>query len=435
MQRGPRPSPRPPQTPATEADNNPDNAVIDLEIQDDPGRSWIPEAPPQTFEELLQALTKVVHNLLQASFAQPSEAVTSLAYRACSYLTQMQALFYQQNPQGETPQRNAAQGTDPTAIVFALDNPLIEVEATLAHMAQNHGDFPRRHLYHEIARVEQLLKEAKQVLVTWGRDPDAPGAHEGTASIRNALDALDWSHLAVEEGSIVQIGETLQQALGAVQRCRGYMETLMKWLQAKFEDTSGSPVKKRRMGDGNERASGSNQSPVFDLPHTQHHDATAPVRHPPEPHPRQGVPAGQDSGVPQASGASIAREATPYAILRAQEILREAMPFAEQELAHFLAEAHAHLAGWTQSLWGHPVRLVPAPDHRGCEATQTQLEQSGDVTPMSQADTVICQPVLPRGRTPTTTMRRTRAPSHRRRRLQAALADTSESDEGEDDES
>ena len=76
--------------------------------------------------------------------------------------------------------------------------------------------------------MEQLLKDTKHMLLSWGKDPEAPGAHEGAASIRNALDALDWCHMAVEEGSIMQTGETLHQALQAVQRCRGYMDALLK---------------------------------------------------------------------------------------------------------------------------------------------------------------------------------------------------------------
>ena len=42
-------------------------------------RAWIPEAAPQTPLEILQALTTVVHDLLQASFSQPNEDVTILA--------------------------------------------------------------------------------------------------------------------------------------------------------------------------------------------------------------------------------------------------------------------------------------------------------------------------------------------------------------------
>ncbi|OLP87868.1 hypothetical protein AK812_SmicGene30877 [Symbiodinium microadriaticum] len=183
----------------------------------DPPAAWITEPTPQTPVDLLQALTKVVHELLQASFNQPNELVTTLAYRACNYITEMHA-------GGPLPQQPQAADLgitlDPTTTIFALDNPIIEVEATLVHMLQNHREMPRRHLSKEASRLEQLLKDAKQVLTAWGRDPNAPGAHEGVASIRNTIDALDWFHLAVEEGGVAQMEETLEQALQAIHRVK-----------------------------------------------------------------------------------------------------------------------------------------------------------------------------------------------------------------------
>ena len=416
--------------------------------------SWIPAAPPQTPAELLRALTQVVHDLLQASFAQPSEQVTILAYRACSYLTQLNSARSEQDTGEAPPQANQALPHDPTVAIFALDNSLIEAEATLEHMMHHHRDLPRRHLYNEIARVEQLLKDTKQVMNAWGKDPEAPGAHEGVAGLRNALDALDWCHLAVEEGSIAQIGETLQQATAAVKRSRGYMDSLLEWLHNRFADARGSPAKRQRSG---EKASGSNQAPTW--------TGALPAQPPFPPPPLQLRPAPDDQrereeheqalsrelrdrhdrrparhsdGTSNASqlqhqreqGRPCTGEATPYAVLRAQEILQQAMPFAEQELAHFLAEAHAHLAAWTTSIWGHPIQLV-ADSSMEQEVMPTQPEHHGELTPASQAETVLF-PQPTRGRPPETSVRRTRQPSHRRRRLQAALANTSESSDNED---
>ena len=54
----------------------------------DSSTAWIPEPAPQTPVDLLQALTQVIHELLQASFSQPNEMVTTLAYRACNYITE-----------------------------------------------------------------------------------------------------------------------------------------------------------------------------------------------------------------------------------------------------------------------------------------------------------------------------------------------------------
>ena len=60
-----------------------------------------------------------------------------------------------------------------------------------------------------------------------GEGPRAPGAHEGTAGVKNALDALDWVHLAVTEGSVVQVGEYSSIALHAIRRSIEYMNKLI----------------------------------------------------------------------------------------------------------------------------------------------------------------------------------------------------------------
>ena len=53
---------------------------------------------------------------------------------------------------------------------------MVEAEATLAHLAQTTGDL--RYLTKELSRIEQYLKDAKQIMASWGRDPNAPGAHD-----------------------------------------------------------------------------------------------------------------------------------------------------------------------------------------------------------------------------------------------------------------
>ena len=400
-------------------------------------RAWIPESAPQTPTEILQALTKVVHDLLQASFSQPNEEVTILAYRACGYLTQLQSAS-QAAPAGNGPDT-----VPPTATTFAFDNPLIEAEATLHNLYQNHNDLPKRHLYSEIARVEQLLKDAKQVFTSWARDPEALGAHEGIAGIRNALDAMDWAHLAVEEGGIAQIGETLLIASEATQRSKAYMDTLMVWLRARFEDNPGSPVKRQRTS---ERASGSQHIPVYETPQPL---LPPQVRaRPDEPAPLQRRPRApplQDSELPESNvprhlqqqrrlpESSQAGEATPYAVLKAQELLKKALPFLEQELATIVSEAYANLETWTSAIWGQPIQLVDTQEEVAGEPSPTQLETcladdgiNGGITPLSQADTVLVQHE-DNGVNPIPMRRhRERQPSHRHRRLQAALADSSD---------
>ena len=402
--------------------------------------SWIPGSAPQTSTELLQALTHVIHELLQASFSQPNEQVTILAYRACSYLTQMQHLDVPPNTgpaMGSTPQ------PPPTASTFTLDNPLIEADATLGQLLLGYRDIPRRHLYKEMARVEQLLSNTKQMLATWGKDPEVPGAHEGIAGIKNALDAMDWCHLAVEEGNLAQIEETLQIAVQAIQRSRNYMDMLIAWIQRRFEDDAGSPPKRQRTA---ERATGSGEEPVYvqqpqpPMPPRQRDDPALQRQGPDlPPLPDQGV----EGGAHGQSRPPLQRrqrlqprmetgedaEASPYAILRAQQLLKQALPFLEQELAEIVSQAYANLYMWTTALWGHPIQLVDSAENEEIQQAETLLETEGEVSHGSQAETVMVPPYN-RGRdpTPATTKPRERQPSHRRRRLHAALANSSNSE-------
>ena len=275
-------------------------------------------------------------------------------------------------------------------------------------------------------------------------DPSlCPGERERE---RCRLDAMDWAHLAVEEGNIAQIGETLLIAAEAAQRSKAYMDTLMSWLRTKFEDQSGSPVKRQRTL---ERASGSHQPPVYEPSRPAHHprahaDEPAPLQRRPRAPPLhdpglpEGHPPPQDLRPQFADPHGRPGEATPYAVLRAQELLKKALPFLEQELAVIVSEAYANLEVWTSAIWGHSIQLV---DSQSGEAGQvgetspTQLEASlmeegtnGGTTPASQAETVMMPLERERGRPPGTTRQRLqeRQPSHRRRRLQAALANSSE---------
>ena len=310
---------------------------------------------------------------------------------------------------------------DAMAFELALSLPIMDVVEALQHLLQQHGELPRRVLNKELAYIEELLKQAKATLATWTKEAEAPGVHEALACIRNALDALDWAHLAVEEGSILQTGETLHIALQALQKGQNHMEAFIKWVNQITQSHSGEPPPKRhRM---TERPSGSDHVPHYE----PRHPAPARDRDPPEllhPLPRRGdseVPHG-DRGAPRREG-----EATPYSVLRAQEILRTVMPFAEHEMALSLGEAHAHLAQWTQALWGHPIQLVEDRDETG----QTQMETGEDPAP-SEAETVPANNRWSGTRRRTTmdsaAMERRKAPSHRRRRLQAALEGTSESE-------
>ena len=311
-------------------------------------------------------------------------------------------------------------------------------------MLQNHREMPSRHLSKEASRLEQMLKDAKQVLTAWGRDPAAPGAHEGVASIRNAIDALDWLHLAVEEGGVAQIEETLEQALQAIRRTRGYMDSLIVWLRARFLDNVGSPAKKRKSSQQDQETQQQQALPERHVGLPQQESRPLPQQDPRQLHHGLEQPPLHEHDRGQSSGSQDRGqigESTPYDIVRAQQILQQIMPFAEQEVAQHLARAHSLLERWTTSLWGHPIQLVDsAPtehEEQGTELLPTLPEPSGEITPASQAETIPFDDAhfadMDRGRPLHGAEHRhrkdrQRAPSHRRRRLHAAMASTNSSE-------
>ena len=114
-------------------------------------------------------------------------------------------------------------------------------------------------------------------------------------------------------------------------------------------------------------------------------------------------------------------DATPYHVLRAQQLLEGALPFLEQETANVVAQAHSLLFSWTTSIWGVPIVLV----------NSSNVGES----PNSLAETIPWQPPpadAPDGGTIPDVARETLPEddegsqlSHRRRRLHAAFDNAS----------
>ncbi|CAE7303509.1 unnamed protein product [Symbiodinium sp. CCMP2456] len=230
-----------------------------------------------TVGNVLNLLRDTLHNLLEASFQQTSETVTILAYKACHYVGKLETL--QEARQREASEQvtlglsagncpsplpdNAEQVIDPATVVFRVQNPLLETEATLMHLGEHHHELPNRHLRKELLRLDGLVQDAKAMMASWGRDPRAPSSEAGISSLKNALQSLTWAQLAVEEGSILQTSEALQAVLQAVQRGNASMQHLLEWLSTKFtgDVVRGSPSPKKRKLE--ERASGSAQAMQF----------------------------------------------------------------------------------------------------------------------------------------------------------------------------
>ena len=279
--------------------------------------------------------------------------------------------------------------------------------------------------------AQELNKDAKAILKSWASDPEAPGALPGTAAARNTLDGIDWALLAVEEGGVANLEEALQIAAAAAKRSKRFMDELISWLQDKLAATApeGSPSPKRAR---REVATSSGQHPVFQHGQEEQqgklgYDRAGAVQ--PEA-PEPALPALRElqrrhplpQGVQNTEG-----EATPYQILRAQQMLEGILPFLEHDVATAVAEAHSYLFQWTTALWGSPVVLV-------------ESQAVGELSPNSTAETIPWHPTEPGG-APHVELENTAVDavttgdeeedeecssqtSHRRRRLHAAFHDS-----------
>ena len=371
-----------------------------------------------TVAGLLRVLQKILHEILQQSFSQPNEYLTTLAYHACYYVSKLQSQNDrrpQQGPQGADP--NNVMSPGPTSMVFCLTNSFIEAETTLASLVQHYRDLPRRHLQKELQRAEDLLRDGRAVCKSWARDPNAPGALPGTAASQNALDGVSFSLLALEEGGLASLEESLQIALAATQRCNNYMDELLAWIEMQFQAShkEGSPSPKKRK---TEQATGSGCPPQYTTTQPEladGRDAKPPLRRRQgDPHPEIPVPPRRplQAEPAQSPRAAVVPEpgAAPYNILKAQHILETVMPFTEQEVASALCDVHSLLAQWTTSLWGEPIVLTDSLENNDQNGNPQQLAGHGHTADLP--------PTMATGSSDDETAS---VSSHRRRRAHAAF--------------
>ncbi|CAE7794347.1 unnamed protein product, partial [Symbiodinium necroappetens] len=190
-----------------------------------------------TVSGLLRILQKILHEMLQQTFGLPNEYLTHLAYHSCYYLSKLQSTSdraAQRSEPGENPTGDT--GAGPLAMVFCITNAFVEAEAALDSLVQHQRELPRRHLLKELRRAEALLKDGRAIFKSWARNPNAPGALPGTAASQNALDGVDFSFLASEEGGVANLDDSLRLALAATQRCNQYMNQLLDWIQGHFHE-------------------------------------------------------------------------------------------------------------------------------------------------------------------------------------------------------
>ena len=211
-----------------------------------------------------------------------------------------------------------------------------------------------------------------------GTRPPSEQWQAARSGIRNAEGNLDALRLAVEEGGVAATQEAIEALLATVDRTTVYLDHVL--VQASEEQGEDRPGKKRK-GNG----------PYLPpQPRHPHHDQLPADL--PEPHgghdrrhPREGTPfetthrrrrpsdlpvpppelerhdsPGREGEQRLRRGAANTKEgeATPFQILRAQQILERLLPFLEQDIAAVVAEAHGLLFSWTTALWGAPILLV-----------------------------------------------------------------------------
>ncbi|CAE7798805.1 YCF1, partial [Symbiodinium necroappetens] len=356
-----------------------------------------------TVSGLLRVLQKILHEMLQQTFSLPNEYLTHLAYHSCYYLSKLQSTNdrqIQHSEQGDSPYGIGSPG--PTAMVFCITNAFVEAEAALESLVQNQRDLPRRHLLKELRRTEALLKDGRAIFKSWARNPNAPGALPGTAASQNALDGVDFSFLANEEGGVANLDESLRTAWEATRRCSRYMDQLLEWIQGQFQEagTEGSPSpKKRRV----EQPSSSDCKPRYEQgPRRVPERAPGPLQH--------------DPAVPQRDRHNVEPGAAPYNVLRAQQLLEAVMPFTEQEVATSLQEVHSLLLQWTTGLWGEPIVLSDSLETNAGAGAAASDDQGAP--PLCAVGTL--PPTLPADNSSDETVT---VESHRRRRLHAHLQD------------
>ena len=292
-------------------------------------------------------------------------------------------------------------------------NPMAEAQAMLRQLVLQHNEMTTGQLRSTLRQVQAILGRTRRVIDLQGEPPHPPHWHEALAGVRNAANEADAVSLAIEEGGVASTHMAVTALLEAVDRTTTYLDRMLADMA---KEHRGQLPQKRQEGPHLELPPPLRRRlPSRDLPAVHPHSQPPAVPVPPE------VPAVHERRLPpqyqHGEAASNTGDATPYQVLKAQQILERLLPFLEQEAAATLSEAHSLLFRWTSALWGEAVLLVEE------EVTQEGGTSPGfaDTTPPTQSFWA----ASPGKRPPVA-----RQESHRRRRLHAALLDTPDSNGG-----
>ena len=359
-----------------------------------------PAPMPRTDDpaDLLENLEQTLRSLLQLSFLQPREDVTDLAYRACSRLLRLREVW--SNEGGHPQAIFDLTDTIPDERHDELASLLAEAQTLVQQLLLRHDSMSTSQLRQLHQQLQALLIHTRNEIEEKRSSSSSTRWDAALAGIKNAETAADALGLAVEEGSLASALEALEALHAGLERTMQYVDEITT---STARSSGGErPSKRKREG-----------------------------QMPPEPRPHRLLPERPDLPVPRhreawkdqhlwetqpnESEQSAEREATPYQILRAQQIIEQILPFLEQDVATRLAQAHGLLFSWTTALWGTPIMLAETENDQ-----QTQLHE-GEI-PLATA------PPRPTSMNPTWPPL-TRSSSHRRRRLHAAVLDSQDEDE------
>ena len=390
-----------------------------------------PRTDEEDFGTLLDNLDNLLQALLQQSFQQPRGEVTDLAYRACSSLA---ALRRARAREEHAPHVDL---TTPDSDTDFPTNPLAEAQVTLRRLALHHNDMTTGQLRGALYPLQDILSQTRRLVDRLGTPPHPAHWHEALAGLRNVANEAEATGLAVEEGGVASTHMAITALLAAVDRTSAYLDRMLA--DAAHRDEADKPRKRKQeelaTRQTNRQLRARDDRPPRALPQP-----------PALPVPSDG-PAVHVSRVPPGQPSSSTQrhtgEATPYQILRAQQILEKLMPFLDQQAAAMLSEAHALLFGWTTALWGRPILLVdtegtnPSSDELP-NPTMTNEAESLPAEFAAEADsslqpTQTFWPPSPTGEPAGGTHVLTRQTSHRRRRMHALFADEDDTNDLEHD--
>ena len=395
----------------------------------------LPDPVPRTDEEdfgtLLDNLDHLLQALLQQSFQQPRGEVTDLAYRACSSLAALRRVRAREE---HAPHVNL---TTPDSDADFQTNPLAEAQVTLRQLVLHHNDMTTGQLRGALYPLQDILSQTRRLVDRLGAPPHPAHWHEALAGLRNVANEAEATGLAIEEGGVASTHMAITALLAAVDRTSAYLDRMLA--DAAHRDEVDKSRKRKQeepaTGQTNRQLRARDDRPPRALPSP-----------PALPVPPDG-PAAHDSRVPPGQPSSSTQkhtgEATPYQILRAQQILEKLMPFLDQQAAAMLSEAHALLFGWTTALWGRPILLVdtegtnPSNDDLP-NPTMTIEAESLPAEFAAEADSSLQPtqpfwPPSPTGEPAGGIHVLARRDSHRRRRMHALFADEEDTNNLEHD--